>query len=73
VVFEKLWRGGTYSPADVEGEIVSVDAEHASYLVFCASEGHVRKGNGTLGTHVPFEDVRPSVAPVAAMSSREDR
>ena len=52
--------------AAVEGEIIKIDEERAHYLVFIASEGHVRKGIGTLGTYVPFEDVRPSGTTAAA-------
>ena len=53
-------------PAEVDGEIIKIDAEQGYYLVFIASEGHVRKGIGTLGTYVPFEDVRPSGTTAAA-------
>jgi hypothetical protein len=54
-------------PAEVDGEIIKVEEEEGYYLVFIASEGHVRKGIGTHGTYVPFEDVRPyGTAPAAA-------
>ena len=39
------------------GEVMRVDAETASYLVFCEDLGHVREGNGTRGFHINAEDV----------------
>jgi hypothetical protein len=40
-----------------EGEIVKIDDELATYLVFCPAAGHVREGLGTHGVIFPFEDV----------------
>ncbi len=49
----------------LSGEITKIDHQHAKYLVFVASLGHVRNGIGTLGTFVPFEDVQPASEPAA--------
>ena len=39
-----------------EGEIIRVDVELGRYLVFNEAEGHVRKGPGTHGNYMDFED-----------------
>ena len=41
-----------------QGEIVSIDTSTAKYLVFCEQLGHVKKGIGTHGTYVPYEEVQ---------------
>lgn len=46
--------------AVVEGEIVRIEAEEASYTIHCPSLGHIRPGSretGTIGFCVPFEGV----------------
>jgi hypothetical protein len=65
VVFESPRRFGK-----VEGEIIKIFGDQAKYLVFIPSEGHVREGLGTLGTHVPFEDVRASGPPAAVSGGK---
>lgn len=39
------------------GVIIAIDAKHANYTVCCPSKGHKRKGNGTHGFILPYEDV----------------
>ena len=41
----------------VQGEIIKLYPEKAEYCVYCESRGHVRKGNGTLGSIVKCENV----------------
>jgi len=39
------------------GEVTKVDTKRAQYVVFCEGLGHVRKGHGSYGTYLPYEDV----------------
>lgn len=47
--------------AKMIGEITKVDLCRAQYCIFCESKGHVRKGTGTHGVFVAFEDVKEKV------------
>jgi hypothetical protein len=40
-----------------DGEITSIDQQTAQYLVFIPSKGHVRRGIGTHGSLINFEDL----------------
>jgi hypothetical protein len=41
----------------VTGEITAIDTDLAKYTVCCESQGHVKKGIGTHGSIVNFEDI----------------
>jgi hypothetical protein len=41
----------------VTGEIIKIDEKRAKYLVFSAELGHVKKGCGTLGNYITFEEL----------------
>jgi len=47
-----------------DGEVVAVDAEHATYTVMIPALGHVRDGVGVHGTVINFEELHSIVAPV---------
>lgn len=51
---------------DQVGEVLTVEGKQAQYLVFCESLGHVRKGNGTHGFYLNFEDVKPELNTVSS-------
>jgi len=41
------------------GEVVDIYADAAKYAIYCEHRGHVRKGVGTRGNVIPFEDCSP--------------
>ena len=41
----------------VEGEVIKLHEDRASYTVYCESEGHVRSGVGTHGLVIAAEDL----------------
>lgn len=43
----------------IEGEITAIDEKRGTFTVFCQSLGHVRKGTGTHGRVLCWEDVSP--------------
>jgi hypothetical protein len=47
-----------YQKSDiVTGEITAIDTDLAKYTVCCESQGHVKKGIGTHGSIINFEDI----------------
>lgn len=39
------------------GEITQIDLKRAKYLIYSQELGHVKKGCGTYGTFIPYEDI----------------
>lgn len=48
---------------EFDGEVVTVDADHATYTVMIPALGHVREGTGTHGVIVNFEELHPLATP----------
>jgi hypothetical protein len=46
-----------------DGEVIAVDADQATYTVMIAALGHVRKGVGTHGLIVPYEQLHALATP----------
>lgn len=50
-------RNEKFELVEVEGEVLKIDEEQATYLLFCESLGHVREGVGRHGSVIAYENV----------------
>lgn len=47
-----------FKDQEKQGEVTRVEEKRGQYIIFDESEGHVRKGNGSHGFYINYEDVR---------------